>query len=523
MFDSRGSLGSLKKSGYQYDIAPVSTFSNVWDGGMKIERQEAQRQTKFTKKLLWSDPGTRHYVDDGIVDTDNSDEPSQKKTKLDDIVSKYSRDDIRKDLEQNATVWSDYLKCHLHPRSICELRDVVHGVDEFEMWNKGHEVMKSAEQEDEFTDSLHFFLEECDSLQCFQVLTNTQDSWGALCEDYLVLLHDEVGSKKPIVTLGCNQFTSVYENDVLQSNAIVSSAYSLSTFSQLSHFLPTFSDAGSAYMNSAQVAATFDSISQSYRVNGIVGWLSTLQPYSNQTVSEISSSLPYPIKEGSNLKDLFTTMDPIHQNEILKSCTPFINRNCESPDPYAHISVMRGFDVPLYQAQKTQEAKQINPLLKLLMKQMTGVERDPSFSGPRDGGIIDNEDNQQKGPYANCTSAQDMMDRYLQQTRCVSYKSLVLDEGLHIPYTFPDILPRHLLNENGFVREKGEVVELIKSAPMLSQVQTTPLLSKYINEVQTHFERVAIKKPLHPTMKFEIDDLKERRERLYDLLDAYEQ
>jgi hypothetical protein len=141
----------------------------------------------------------------------DEEEPAHKRSRLSELTA-YTRDEIKKDLHENVQVWTDYLKPYIHPRSICQARDVVHEIDEFEMWKKGHQIMESEMQRDEFTDNLHFYLEDCDSLQCFQVFADTQNSWGAMAEDFLEYLRDEVGSKIPIITLGCSQFVKNYES-----------------------------------------------------------------------------------------------------------------------------------------------------------------------------------------------------------------------------------------------------------------------------------------------------------------------
>lgn len=66
-------------------------------------------------------------------------------------------------------------------------------------------------QREEWLDNLHFFLEDCDSLQCFQMMIETQNAWGALAEDFIEHLQEEVGSKVPIISLGCSRYVDNYE------------------------------------------------------------------------------------------------------------------------------------------------------------------------------------------------------------------------------------------------------------------------------------------------------------------------
>jgi hypothetical protein len=271
------------------------------------------------------------------------------------------------------------------------------------------------------------------------------------------------------------------------------------------------------YISSAYIASTFDAISAPYRRTVVADWIETLEPIKNMTVSEISSSLPLPVQADTSCNDLFKSMDPFHQNTLLRSYTPYINRTCESLDPFAHIGVVRGLDhIPLYTAKPP--PKQVNPLLRQLLQQMTGVERDPTNRRPT---IVEDEQEEEKGPYANCTSVQEMVDRYMNFSRCMSSKSFTLQQGMPIPYTYPDIFPK-TLNENGY-STKHEQAEEPKSVPMLAHVQTTPALSQYLQVISSEFERVAIKKRPHPSLQLSIDELKERKEQIYNLMDAYEQ
>jgi hypothetical protein len=484
----------------------------IRDGKIDVEKQQSAQQTKFTKKLLWSDESTRQYVED-VIEHDGE-EPVTKRTKI--TGESYTREEVKKDLMENVRVWSDYLKAYLHPKSIYETKDVIFQVDEFEMWKKGHTVFQSEQQRDDMTDNLHFYLEDCDQLQCFQMFTETANAWGAVAEDYIEFLHDEVGSKVSIVSLGCSQFVPNYNSDIAQANAIISTAFSLTTLAQYSHYIPTLSDPATQYVSSSYIASTFDTITTPYRRSGVADWLKVLQPYKAMSVSEMSSSLPLPIPFNTNMNEFFTKSDPLHQNELVRSFTPYIKRNMESPDPYAHIGVLRGVEqIPLYE-QKAQQPE-VSPLLKQLLLQMTGVERAPTNRGR----YSDDEQDNSKGPYGGCNNVQEMMDRYMNLTRCMASSHLVLNQGMPVPYTWPDVLPSHL-NENGHVVQEP-TGEIVQSVPVLAHVQTTPLLANFIQTIVTEFDRVAIKRRPHQSLQFTSDELKERKEQLYNLLDAYEQ
>lgn len=66
--------------------------------------------------------------------------------------------------------WSDFLRVHLHPRSLHVVREYMHEDDSrpFESFVQGEQVF-SSKMRDDFENSLHFFVEECDHFQGFQV------------------------------------------------------------------------------------------------------------------------------------------------------------------------------------------------------------------------------------------------------------------------------------------------------------------------------------------------------------------
>ncbi|KAK2084407.1 Protein misato 1 [Saguinus oedipus] len=72
--------------------------------------------------------------------------------------------------EDSIRVWSDFLRVHLHPRSICMIQKYNH--DEYggprgcrlEAFGQGESVLKEPKYQEELEDRLHFYVEECDYL-----------------------------------------------------------------------------------------------------------------------------------------------------------------------------------------------------------------------------------------------------------------------------------------------------------------------------------------------------------------------
>nr|CAG5866098.1 unnamed protein product [Menidia menidia] len=99
-------------------------------------------------------------------------------------------------LESSVRVWSDFLRIHLHPRSIAVIHQYNHDgeADRLEAFGQGEAVLQGALLE-ELEDRLHFFVEECDYLQGFQVLVDLSDGFSGLGSRLTELLQDSYGGR----------------------------------------------------------------------------------------------------------------------------------------------------------------------------------------------------------------------------------------------------------------------------------------------------------------------------------------
>nr|XP_054314788.1 protein misato homolog 1-like isoform X5 [Pongo pygmaeus] len=69
--------------------------------------------------------------------------------------------------EASIRVWSDFLRVHLHPQSICMIQKYNHDGEagRLEAFGQGESVLKEPKYQEELEDRLHFYVEECDYLQ----------------------------------------------------------------------------------------------------------------------------------------------------------------------------------------------------------------------------------------------------------------------------------------------------------------------------------------------------------------------
>ncbi|NXN13671.1 MSTO1 protein, partial [Indicator maculatus] len=100
-------------------------------------------------------------------------------------------------------LWSDYLNVPLHPKSLFVLRQYLHDGDCgcLEAFGQGESLLQDQGCVEELEDRLHFYAEECDHLQGFQVLCDLHNGFSGVGAKVTELLHDEY-SGKGILTWG---------------------------------------------------------------------------------------------------------------------------------------------------------------------------------------------------------------------------------------------------------------------------------------------------------------------------------
>ncbi|KNC84565.1 hypothetical protein SARC_03238, partial [Sphaeroforma arctica JP610] len=105
-------------------------------------------------------------------------------------VSTFNKDD-----------WGSYTKSSLHERSKIDIPGVYHSDVErpYNVFTNGLDTIQNPAFKEALEDSLHFFLEECNSLQGYQVLVDTDDAFGGLCIEVLDHIADDFGTK-PVFT-----------------------------------------------------------------------------------------------------------------------------------------------------------------------------------------------------------------------------------------------------------------------------------------------------------------------------------
>ncbi|NXU53315.1 MSTO1 protein, partial [Turnix velox] len=94
-------------------------------------------------------------------------------------------------------LWSDFLNVPLHPKSVYVIRQYLHDGDCncLEAFGQGESLLQDPHCLEELDDRLHFFVEECDYLQGFQVLCDLHNGFSGVGSKVTELLCDEYSGK----------------------------------------------------------------------------------------------------------------------------------------------------------------------------------------------------------------------------------------------------------------------------------------------------------------------------------------
>ncbi|XP_035759830.1 protein misato homolog 1 isoform X2 [Egretta garzetta] len=206
-------------------------------------------------------------------------------------------------------LWSDYLNVHLHPKSIYVIRQYMHDGDCgcLEAFGQGESLLQDPGCVEELEDRLHFYVEECDYLQGFQVLCDLHNGFSGVGAKVTELLCDEY-SGKGILTWGLTPATS---NPGASLN----------------------------YHSSAILAAVLDTLTAPYRLcssRGSMMHLAEMLNFSGRKVVAAWASVPFPALRGCSLPDTLCAYQDVPW-KLLSSCREQKVSRC-----FAQSVVLRG-------------------------------------------------------------------------------------------------------------------------------------------------------------------------------------
>jgi hypothetical protein len=100
-------------------------------------------------------------------------------------------------LDDSVDVWSDFLRPHIHHRSVHIIDNYQYQseVEPFDIYGLGVQTCQESQCKADIEDLVHFFTEECDNLQGFQLLVDVFDGFGGLAASVLEDIRDDFPNK----------------------------------------------------------------------------------------------------------------------------------------------------------------------------------------------------------------------------------------------------------------------------------------------------------------------------------------
>ncbi|KAK5074958.1 hypothetical protein LTR64_001163 [Lithohypha guttulata] len=166
IYDLKGGFGTLRQRNVLYDDIPANqqqTSTSAWsENGFTTIKQQPIQQNRYQQDL-----------DAGLP------------------TRQLKSSDVR--------YWSDFNRVFFHPRSIVQLSEYTlnDSIRPFENWAAGEDLWRDIDRGSGglLDRDVRLFVEECDSLQGFQLYSGVDDAWGGWCSRYVDALRDEFGKK----------------------------------------------------------------------------------------------------------------------------------------------------------------------------------------------------------------------------------------------------------------------------------------------------------------------------------------
>ncbi|XP_077697597.1 protein misato homolog 1 isoform X4 [Eretmochelys imbricata] len=353
LMDLKGSLNSLKEEGCLYGDMKRDT-SVAWPGSLSTHQEDPPAKNLFLQDLSKLEGGISSDGDFSPRALPLSKDVSQLPKQL--HVSQKGHQ-----LEGSVQVWSDYLRVHLHPRSIFMIHQYNYDGEssQLEAFGQGESLLHNSTYLEELEDRLHFYVEECDYLQGFQILCDLNNGFSGVGAKVTELLHDEY-SGRGILTWG---LTPVIHNvgvswkDFYRLMNTVLGIVHLSTHSSL--FCPlslngslglkpeapvtlpyVHYDASLNYHSSAILATALDTLSAPYRLHSSQFSMVQLADAFNSSGRKVvaaGAAVPFPMAYGQSLPDALCSYQLAVPWTPLSSCGERKDSCC-----FAQSVVLRG-------------------------------------------------------------------------------------------------------------------------------------------------------------------------------------
>uniref|UniRef100_A0A8C6VQ79 Protein misato homolog 1 n=1 Tax=Naja naja TaxID=35670 RepID=A0A8C6VQ79_NAJNA len=344
LMDLKESLATLKQEGYLYED-PQKNIPIAWKGNLTTHQQDPVPPSPILERL---------------------EQPQGDRFSNGDVASKRlpggKPQQLGKPLvpERLAPAWTDFLRTKLHPRTILTIHEYNREEESsrLEAFGQGEKLLQDGRYLEELEDRLHFYVEECDYLQGFQLLCDLHNGFSGVGSKVAELLQDEYAGKG-ILTCG---LTPVLQSSLPHRNfyRLMNTALGIVRLSSQSSLFCPLSLNGSLglkpggpvalpylqyepsldYHTSAILATALDTLTVPYRLQNSDITMSNLTEtlnFSGRKVAEASAALPFSVAKDQSLPDALYNQQPSAAWCPLSSCGDQSDASC-----FAQSVVLRG-------------------------------------------------------------------------------------------------------------------------------------------------------------------------------------
>ncbi|XP_032700984.1 protein misato homolog 1 isoform X2 [Lontra canadensis] len=467
LMDLKGSLSSLKQEGGLYGDAQLDA-AIAWQGKLTTHKEELCPKNPYLQDLC-SAEGV--LSSDGIwrvksIPNGRGPLPLTMATAPKPLIP----------TESSIRVWSDFLRVHLHPRSICMIQKYNHDGEagRLEAFGQGESILKEPRYLEELEDRLHFYVEECDFLQGFQILCDLHNGFSGVGAKATELLQDEY-SGRGIITWGL--LPGPYSLREPQKNIyrLLNTAFGLVHMSAHSSLVCPLSlgrslglrpeppvtfphldyDATLPFHCAAVLATTLDTVTVPYRLRSSpvsMAHLADLLNFSGKKVVTAAATIPFPLVPGQSLPDALVQLGGPTAWTPLSACGDPCGMRC-----FAQSVVLRGLD----RASHTSRLAPGTPL--------------PS-------------------PLHACSTGEDVLAQYLQQQepRVRSSAHLLLAPCKVAP-PYPSLFSASL-GQHGLVLDGSPPGAAVESIPVLGALCSSSTLSRTLGDLARDLSTVDVRR-----------------------------
>ncbi|CAH2107106.1 unnamed protein product [Euphydryas editha] len=462
-------------------------------GGLEEQNVEENLPWNAVEKIEQPEPNKNEYLKD--IDSEN---PSNIENK-------------QYNLDQEVDTWTDYLYPRFHSRTVNIVKEYQSGNENesFDINLSGRQIWKSDFGES-FADNIRKYVEECDSMQGFQVNFDCTDGFAGLALGCIEHISDEYTKSilaYPIIASHFSDNNPSTEEErekstLKDSMRLINIAQSIEELSQYATlFVPLcmgekgWRKPGNPrlfdyvnykpelyYHSSALIASALDTLSQKYRHKNNFYTMSDIctdMTGYGRKMACASLGIPLALNESEYLIDyLNKTTKPLY-----KSITP----SCKiATDKLFQLITVRGIPETYLKAPLKEAKEQMNL------------------------------------PAYRCNNIREMFELYFQANNFLSATNVtVCEKALELKTPFPSIFSNNL-NKYGFVRD-GSQAEKVESCPVIAGYHNGNFMADMLEKLHRDVSRIKFAK-LHKFQQegLEYADYKESLDRLSEFKDNYE-